>query len=344
MAIAEKLLHEATTALLHHRYHFQHPRSGLFHRPHNDISVGESMAQVDVNHASTSELAALPVIGPVLADRIIETRRSQGYFTSLSDVAEKVSGLGLNGATQLANVLNVDEQGRPLRPMVQGEFAKDFKALLTYTNHKRSAPSLTMALEEIAVFAAHNPHPATRLAIKRGDLEPLPTADSSEQKQSIDAIHVLADQEYYSTLADLLQKAQRTIDVCMFFIGLGADTHPTYKLLDILTRKAAAGSQVRVLLDRDDQDDPYGSRLINAKAARFLAEHGVQVKFDRPELLLHSKFVLIDDAWTVVGSHNWTIGSFFEYRDLSLALNGVGITKTWKERFETLWAEGLPID
>jgi phosphatidylserine/phosphatidylglycerophosphate/cardiolipin synthase-like enzyme len=125
---------------------------------------------------------------------------------------------------------------------------------------------------------------------------------------------------------------------------LGGTNHPTRRLLELLVRKAAAGCRVRVLLDRDDQGDPYGSNVVNEPAARYLSRGGVQVRFDRPDMLLHSKFVVVDDDTAVVGSHNWTTGSFLTYRDLSIALRGGDAVALWKHRFEALWAESEPFD
>ena len=48
---------------------------------------------VDVNHATTDELIALPGIGPALAARIIAYREEHGPFGSLEEL-EHVQGIG----------------------------------------------------------------------------------------------------------------------------------------------------------------------------------------------------------------------------------------------------------
>jgi phosphatidylserine/phosphatidylglycerophosphate/cardiolipin synthase-like enzyme len=56
---------------------------------------------------------------------------------------------------------------------------------------------------------------------------------------------------------------------------------------------------------------------------------------------LHSKFVVIDQELVVIGSHNWTAGSFFNYSDLSVVISGSDAGKIWEERFERLWSNGV---
>ena len=48
---------------------------------------------ININRASTKELESLPGIGPVLAARIVEYRKSNGPFTSVDDL-KKVPGVG----------------------------------------------------------------------------------------------------------------------------------------------------------------------------------------------------------------------------------------------------------
>tara|TARA_Y100000385_G_scaffold201402_1_gene208545 strand:- start:364 stop:774 length:411 start_codon:yes stop_codon:yes gene_type:complete len=48
---------------------------------------------LDINSAPPSELSLLPGIGTTMAERIIETRRKHGPFTSIHDIAS-VPGIG----------------------------------------------------------------------------------------------------------------------------------------------------------------------------------------------------------------------------------------------------------
>lgn len=50
--------------------------------------------QVDVNAAEWPELAQLPGVGPVLAQRIFHERQSHGPYVDHEDLSRRVSGIG----------------------------------------------------------------------------------------------------------------------------------------------------------------------------------------------------------------------------------------------------------
>ena len=61
---------------------------------------------VDLNTADAAELDALPGIGPVLAQRIVDHRDEQGPFRSV-DQLDDVPGIGPAIAAELAELVTV---------------------------------------------------------------------------------------------------------------------------------------------------------------------------------------------------------------------------------------------
>lgn len=61
---------------------------------------------VNLNTASLAELDGLPGVGPVLAQRILDARDSQGGFRAVSDL-RKVSGIGESRYEQLKDLVTV---------------------------------------------------------------------------------------------------------------------------------------------------------------------------------------------------------------------------------------------
>jgi len=148
---------------------------------------------------------------------------------------------------------------------------------------------------------------------------------------------VLLEGAYYTRLPSMFGRAQKRIDVCMFHIAMPSRSHPTRKLLNALIRASDRGIRVRVLVDADRPKDPYRSTIINAAAVEYLSGGGVAVRSDLPERLLHSKFVLIDNEWAVIGSHNWSAGSYFQFDDLTLAIRSESAVREQRRRFNMMW-------
>jgi phosphatidylserine/phosphatidylglycerophosphate/cardiolipin synthase-like enzyme len=126
----------------------------------------------------------------------------------------------------------------------------------------------------------------------------------------------------------------------MFHIASPSETHPTRKLLDALGAARQRGVSVRVLMDQDRKTDPYLSTIINTPARKLLEAANVPVRFDTAERLLHSKFLVIDQTVAVIGSHNWSAGSFFNFDDLTLVISSPELAAELTQRFVRLWGTG----
>ena len=93
---------------------------------------------------------------------------------------------------------------------------------------------------------------------------------------------------------------------------------------------------MRVLVDSDRAEDPYLSTVINHAAIIELSAHGIPVRTDAPNELLHSKVVIVDEV-VLIGSHNWTAGSYFAFDDLTLAIRSSALAEDQLARFDALW-------
>jgi phosphatidylserine/phosphatidylglycerophosphate/cardiolipin synthase-like enzyme len=149
---------------------------------------------------------------------------------------------------------------------------------------------------------------------------------------------VLSGIEYYRALPALFDDARATIEVCMFHIACASPQHPTRALIDSLIAAHGRGVEVRVLMDQDREEDPYRSAIINAPAKQLFDQAGVACRFDPADKLLHSKFVIVDGERVIVGSHNWSAGSYFLYDDLSVVIESREIARQFGERFTRLWS------
>ena len=289
---------------------------------------------VDINTASVQQLEKLPGIGKKIADAIVEERIQNGWFESLDNLAQRVNGIGQGAVNTLKNAVKFTGPGRSTITTLDfgSEFEANFKALLQLFASEDRIEGLLRALDAVAVAAAAHPYPLSQSNRIRRDLLP-----QRLDLEEVSWLGVLTDGDYYRSLPSLLAGAADSIFVAMFHMALPEESHPTRKLLDELIRAHQRGVVVRVLLDNDRRSDPYQSTVINTPAKTYLEEKGVAVKFDNEQILLHSKFIVIDSQICVIGSHNWSAGSFFNFDDVSIVLSSVTIGAELVNRFNQLW-------
>ena len=333
---ATTLLHEATRHVLACVF-LPGSRSGVIKNGPSSFSEAGSLASVvpgvDLNSAGADVIAGLPEIGLVIARRIVEERLRRGPFTSLDDLDRRVAGLGAIKVRRIAALVTLEDPAEALRSRWSADtFDADFPRLLSLQSATTPNERLAGALETLAMKCAQDPHPYTKNALPRDFAAPSIAALSPA-----DWISVLAGESYFERLPTLFGSAQRSIDVCMFHIAFPSEQHPTGQLLEALRDAHDRGVAVRVLVDRDRTSDPYHSTVINTRAKQFFADNGIDCRYDEEDRLLHSKFLTIDDALAIIGSHNWSAGSYFDFDDVSLAVRSEMFNATLRQRFETLW-------
>jgi hypothetical protein len=329
IAVARRILHESVMGALGARTTV--PDGFAFEdEPNRRAKRVRAVSRVAVNVAAQSELEALPTVGRVIARRIVDAR-VQRPFRDTTDLAERIAGLSLDKAHGLASLLRFDVPGSAPANTVSGDLRTDLARLIGLRSEAEPAARVLSTLDALVARAGGNRHPMS------GHVRALLPAPESAFIPG--DVELLYGRRYYAELPGLLRSAQRRIDVCMFHIALTSPGHPTRRLLEALRDRKRAGTSVRVLVDRDRNWDPYASRAINQPAIDYLRDAGIRVRVDPPGLLLHSKIVVIDDA-VVVGSHNWTAGSYFSFDDLSVVIRSVAVRRAQSRRFAALWATG----
>lgn len=293
---------------------------------------------VHVNTADAAAIDALPGIGTAVAARIVAERLARGPYRDAEDLARRVEGLGPARLHTLRTVLACTDPARlPWAPRLTGDFAPDVAALAAMQPGATPLARLEALLRRAAEAGARAPHPATRAHRVRPVAPPWPALPLVAE-----AAAPLIGTDYRTHLLAAFAAAASRIEVCMFHVAWPGPAHPTGALLEALIAARSRGGVVRVLLDQDRDDDPYRSTVINARAARHLLQGGVEVRCDTPERLLHSKVVLVDDALAVVGSHNWSAGSYERVDDVSMAIVGAAPVAALRARFEARWAAASP--
>ncbi len=284
---------------------------------------------LNLNAVSVKEMVPLPGIGPTLAARIVGERLTRGPYSSLDDLDRRVEGVG---PAIVAKIRYRVRFGSPLG--ATNTAVPDLAWLVARMPGATVWEQLVAALDAVATACAADPHPATKEYQPRDfDLA------LAEPESLADWVGALSGLDYFRRLPALLQNVTTSLDVCLFHIALPEPTHPTRLLLAALVAAHNRGVAVRVLLDADRPEDPYRSSVINAPAQVYLTAAGIPVQFDSTERLLHSKYLVADGSLVILGSHNWSAGSYFAYDDLSLVIQSVELAQTLSARFVSLWQD-----
>jgi len=127
------------------------------------------------------------------------------------------------------------------------------------------------------------------------------------------------------SIADLLKKATKTLDLCIFTI---TDDRLATDILDCLER----GIKVRIITDDEKMYDD-GSAIKDLKNA------GVPIKIDHSRYHMHHKFGIIDSHIIFTGSFNWTYTASKHNQENMLVTTNFDIVKQYNDQFELLWNE-----
>lgn len=302
--------------------------------PRRGMRAVTTVPRVEVNVASAGELTGVPPLTAGKAQAIVDERLRGGYLRNMADLVDRIDGIGPALAGKLAPYLGFMQPSAP-RAGATGDPAQDLGALLAQENASEPTARLLRVFDRVAMHVAANPHPHTRNQLPR-----TPKVAALPESVVAPRTLLLPGKQYYYHVQRAIRAAGARVDVAMFHIALPADDHPTKRLLEALAAATARGVNVRVLVDRDRASDPYNSTVINSAAVNFLLDAGASVRIDAPENLLHSKFLVIDADHTIIGSHNWSAGSYFGFDDFSIDIESAAFARKTRRRFEDLWRGG----
>lgn len=292
------------------------------------------MDVVDINRADQQDIESLPNIGVAKAREILRERRENGYFSSLEELITRINGLGSNASRSLRYVTRFDiPVGEPSRvENTESQLGDSLYQALMGLDSIAPQERLLYLLDLILSLTAKSPHPNTTQQIPRSY-----SALNLEPQYQAECLGILNGTAYYERLPEFFRTASTSIKIAMFHMAFPGPNHPTKLLLDELIVAKARGVHVQVVLDRDRVTDPYMSTVINTNAKRYLENNGIECQWDKEDVLLHSKYVLIDNKLSILGSHNWSAGSYSQFDDMSFVVQSLQLGAALNIRFEQLW-------
>lgn len=143
---------------------------------------------------------------------------------------------------------------------------------------------------------------------------------------------------YYGYLSDNIAAAAKRIYAAVFIIDPRISEDVNLKVRQVfsaLAERAAKGVDIKVIIGTSEAEDIF---VANAVAKSYAAHLGLrfrQYKGDKDSL--HSKFAIIDDKISVLGSPNWSDGGFGRHVEDSVGIESKSVNKYLATRFKKIW-------
>lgn len=130
---------------------------------------------------------------------------------------------------------------------------------------------------------------------------------------------VAEDRNYLPQLLALIDGAVSSIYIGQSEINFAAEGDGMHRILQALRNAAARDVEVRVLM----QDEMIGgwSKMTNTQTMELLHGWRIHAVLDPPGKTMHSKFLVVDRAHSVIGSTNWCPAAVDRGHELSLIID-----------------------
>ncbi len=147
----------------------------------------------------------------------------------------------------------------------------------------------------------------------------------------------LPGQTFIIKLIEAISQIKYSLDIIQYQWNFypGQPESNIQRLNRTVLAQAQAGKKVRVLLNKEGR----GQHLmaINMKAAQFLGEAGIVVKFGRTFPITHAKLWIFDDDAVILGSHNLSSRSVTVNNEVSVLIKSRPVAVEYRRYFNALW-------
>lgn len=124
----------------------------------------------------------------------------------------------------------------------------------------------------------------------------------------------------------LIDSAQHSIDIEVYVFT-------SRDVIGALERAKARGVDIRIIMERNVISGHNEQTFLE------LAAKGFNVRYaSRAFQLTHSKFIIVDGAAVLVGSHNLSNSALYENREASVIIRDAATVREFSDVFDTDWS------
>ncbi len=149
-------------------------------------------------------------------------------------------------------------------------------------------------------------------------------------------VAIINDRDYVPNLIKLFDMAEKSIDAVIYQTRY-YEEYPdgvNRKLYKALIRAAERGVKVRIICDQSSWN--ISSSLKNEEFAKFMRQYSIEVYFEPADVTTHSKIVVVDTLYTVVGSMNWSFYALEKNNECSVIVKSKENAEVYQRYFDRL--------
>ncbi len=156
-----------------------------------------------------------------------------------------------------------------------------------------------------------------------------------------DSAVALVDGDYYDYVWNKISQANQRIWASVFIVNPSTAGDTDLKVRELLKHLAYAkwrNVDVKILVG---QSQVGAIQVQTGTAMKYLHTLGVEARTfqSKENTSLHSKYMVIDDNWVIVGSNNWSPGGLTENNEDALSVSSPDLNMTLAASFEKHWNE-----
>jgi cardiolipin synthase len=150
---------------------------------------------------------------------------------------------------------------------------------------------------------------------------------------AVEGVMPMNNRNYSSNAIKLFDSAEKTIHILMLEGGYYPERPEgiNQKVYLSLFRAVERGVDVKIILDNSGFNPSQTER--NRKLGDYLSENKVKVYYDDPEVTTHSKTLIIDSLYSVIGSTNWSYSALERNNECSVLIKSSSVAKKYEEYF-----------
>lgn len=157
---------------------------------------------------------------------------------------------------------------------------------------------------------------------------------------NVEDVQLLSCSQYYTELRNAINNSEKSIQVAMYLVTLTDRTDtPVRQLLEDVVRAHKRGVEVTFVLESSDSEE---LNKFNNRAAEYLTSEGITVRIYPVYPIMHIKLVIIDDAISIMGSHNWTEMALRSNNESSALIKSPVIARKYQSYYRSLFHRAKP--